>query len=202
VEEKPEGEPYFDPLTGLWRNLRTHYFGLELFWNLTTMPWYDWIQNLWERITPWMERAKPFHSELLNVKLKTLFDFGDVIFRWNLAHRRELRTVHAVWSMLPRFDLVPADAIPLDWRPWNGYLRSLMTARTTGRLMGVSHLDMYLRFDHIPADFIPLDTVMQYVETDFPPILQAFYRREKRAAYMSIATSRAKKATRRWCWRG
>jgi hypothetical protein len=149
VEEKPEGEPYFDMATGLWRNSKSHYFGLELFWGLSVMPWHDWSQNLWERITPWMERAKPFHAELLNVKLRTLFDFVD------------------------------ADAIPLDWRPLHGYLRPLVTARTVGGLTGVSRLDGYLHFDNVDADVFPLDVTTPYVETEFPPILVAFLKRDK-----------------------
>jgi hypothetical protein len=181
VEDKPEGEPYFDTITGLWRNSRTHYFGLELFWGLAVMPWYDWSQNLWERIAPWMERAKPFHSELLNVKLRTLFDFGDIIFSFPMRSqfRREYRRGRAVWSLLPRFDFVDADAIPLDWRPWRGYLRPLMTARTVGGLTGVSRLDGYLRFDNIDADVFPLDVTTPYAETDFPPILVAFLKRDR-----------------------
>jgi hypothetical protein len=186
VTEKPDGAPYFDQTSGLWRNSRTHYFGLEILWGLTVMPWREWSQNLWEKIAPWMERVKPFHSELLNVRLKTLFDFGDIIFFLRGGSRRELRQGHAMWSLMPRFDLISADAIPLDWRPWQGYLHPRMTARTTGGLTGVSHLDRFLHFDQIGADFWPLDVAMPYIETDNPPIIVPLLRRNARTMQVSI----------------
>jgi P2-related tail formation protein len=131
--------------------------------------------------------TKSERSWLDSLNLGILFDFGDIIFRWLPARRRELRSGRAVWSLYPRFDFVAADAIPLDWRPWKGgYLRQLRTMRTTGGLTGISHLDRYLSFDGIGADMLPLDVTMPYVETDNPPILAAFLKREKRSANRSI----------------
>ena len=130
--------------------------------------------------------TKSERSWLDSLNLGILFDFGDITFLWRLARRRERRHAHAVWSLLPRFDFLPADAIPLDWRPWKGYLRPIMTMRTTGEFTGVSRLDRYLSLDSISTDAFPLDTTMPYIETENPPILTAFLKRENRTASGSI----------------
>jgi hypothetical protein len=61
-----------------------------------------------------------------------------------------------------------------------------MTARTVGGLTGVSHLDRFLHFDNVGADVFPLDIAAPYFETDNPPILIAFFKRDKRTASRSI----------------
>ena len=69
VEEKPEGDPFLAE-DGLWRNIRTHYFGLETMWDggyvgnvyLKNEGWHD---DFLKRIDFWMKRLKPFHAELL-----------------------------------------------------------------------------------------------------------------------------------------
>ena len=66
VEEKPEGEPFLAE-DGLWRNIRTHYFGLETFWE--GEPYLhreDWNDDFVERVSFWFKRMKPFHAELLH----------------------------------------------------------------------------------------------------------------------------------------
>ena len=65
VEEKPDGEPFIAD-DGLWRNIRTHYFGLEIVWDdHEYLRWQDWNEDLEERIAFWMKNFKPFHAELL-----------------------------------------------------------------------------------------------------------------------------------------
>jgi hypothetical protein len=130
--------------------------------------------------------TKSARSKLDGVILGILFDFGDILFSFPGHFRREYRQGRAVWSMFPRFDFVNADAIPLDWRPWKGYFSQYRTMRTVGGLTGVSHLDGHLRFDNVGADIFPLDITAPYFETDFPPILTAFLRRETRKMHVSI----------------
>lgn len=66
VEEKPEGEPFLAE-DGLWRNIRTHYFGLETYWNGEAyLHREDWNDDFVERVSFWFQRMKPFHAELLH----------------------------------------------------------------------------------------------------------------------------------------
>jgi hypothetical protein len=55
-----------------------------------------------------------------------------------------------------------------------------------GGLKGVSHLDRYLRFDSVSADMFPLDVAARHVETDFPPILAVFLKKDVWTANRSI----------------
>jgi hypothetical protein len=140
--------------------------------------------------------TKSERSWLESLNLGILFDFGDIILSFPEHFRREFRQGRAVWSFLPSFDFLSADAMPLDWHPWKGYLRQLRTMRTEGWLTGVSRLDRYLRFDHAGADFLPLDITMPYSEIENPPILDAFFRWGKRTASVSIRDATIGKFTR------
>ena len=65
VEDKPEGEPFLGD-DGLWYNIRTHYFGIELTLdNHEYLRWQDWNEDIIERMALWMKEFKPFHAELL-----------------------------------------------------------------------------------------------------------------------------------------
>ncbi|MDR1977943.1 MAG: phage tail protein, partial [Synergistaceae bacterium] len=66
TEEKPEGAPFFDEESGVWKNIRTHYFDLEVTWDdAHFLNWREWHSDFVSQITYWLERAKPFHAELL-----------------------------------------------------------------------------------------------------------------------------------------
>jgi hypothetical protein len=66
VEEKPDGEPFFDENTGLWRNIRTHYFSVDMVIENQLIENQVWsMEEIKRRILPWFERTKPFHAELL-----------------------------------------------------------------------------------------------------------------------------------------
>ena len=98
IEEKPDGEP-FKKEDGLWYNIRTHYFDLDIIYNEGHyLSWTEWHDDFLRNINIWLTRAKPFHSELrkLNVYLNredelhlvagTLGIEGvhhDVDFSWN-----------------------------------------------------------------------------------------------------------------------
>ena len=74
VEDKPEGQPFKDE-NGLWRNIRTHYFDLDIIWqDGHYLSWTDWHKDFLRSINIWLQRAKPFHSELRNLKLFLLRD--------------------------------------------------------------------------------------------------------------------------------
>lgn len=65
IEEKPPGEPFLDE-SGIWRNIRTHYFGLEVtLHDHTYLRWQEWHKDFVERVSYWFNYFKPFHSELL-----------------------------------------------------------------------------------------------------------------------------------------
>ncbi|MBR1604249.1 MAG: hypothetical protein IJ667_12545 [Synergistaceae bacterium] len=65
IETKPDGEP-FKGADGLWYNIRTHYFGLEIVWdNHEYLRWQGWNEDLEERMAFWMKNFKPFYAELL-----------------------------------------------------------------------------------------------------------------------------------------
>ena len=74
VEDKPEGQPFKDE-NGLWRNIRTHYFDLDIIWqDGHYLSWTEWHKDFLRSINIWLQRAKPFHSELRNLKLFLLRD--------------------------------------------------------------------------------------------------------------------------------
>lgn len=65
TEVKPAGEPFLAS-DGLWRNIRTHYFDLEVTWESQHyMNWRAWNEEFISKVRLWLERAKPFHAELL-----------------------------------------------------------------------------------------------------------------------------------------
>ncbi len=65
TEDKPEGEPFLDE-NGIWRNVRTHYFGIETTWeNNHYLNWREWHEEFIELVSFWLKRLKPFHAELL-----------------------------------------------------------------------------------------------------------------------------------------
>ena len=65
TEDKPDGEPFLHE-DGLWRNVRTHYFSVEVTWNGEFfLNWREWRADFIQMIKHWMERVKPFHAELL-----------------------------------------------------------------------------------------------------------------------------------------
>ena len=71
VTEKPEGLPFKDS-NGIWRNIRTHYFGIDLtltkdFVQSTNYAWDD--EELKEKLSFWLDRGKPYHSELLHLSI-------------------------------------------------------------------------------------------------------------------------------------
>ena len=68
VTEKPDGEPFYDDATGLWRNIRTHLFGFDIFWDEERYSrWRKWDENFMDKINIWVERAKPYHAELIDL---------------------------------------------------------------------------------------------------------------------------------------
>ena len=69
VEEKPDGAPFVDS-SGVWHNIRTHLFDLDLIYNNHHyLTWPLWHEDLLRSINIWMSRAKPFHSELRNLRV-------------------------------------------------------------------------------------------------------------------------------------
>jgi phage tail-like protein len=70
VEEKPEGEPFYDEKTGLWRNARTHYFSVDMVVEGKLIEYQVWSpEEIKKRILSWLETAKPFHAELLKLAI-------------------------------------------------------------------------------------------------------------------------------------
>lgn len=68
VEAKPDGAPYFDTATGLWRNSRTHYYSLYMEWDAAYPPWAkSWeslssslrVDGLWRVKCPSEEKLSP-----------------------------------------------------------------------------------------------------------------------------------------------
>jgi phage tail-like protein len=98
TEEKPAGEPFFDAGSGLWRNIRTHCFDISVVWgDLHFFSWTEWDADFANQIAHWLERAKPFHSELLRIIHRIIFDFGGITFRWR-GCRREYRLERDAWE--------------------------------------------------------------------------------------------------------
>ncbi len=72
VEDKPEGAPFQDS-AGLWRNIRTHFFDLDILWeDGHYLSWPQWHKDFLRSINIWLTRAKPFHAELRNLNLYLL----------------------------------------------------------------------------------------------------------------------------------
>ena len=68
VENKPDGEPF--EKDGLWYNIRTHYFDLDLFYyEGHYLSWEDWHDDFLRSINIWFTRLKPFHAELRNLNV-------------------------------------------------------------------------------------------------------------------------------------
>ena len=69
VEDKPEGAPFQDS-SGLWHNVRTHYFDLDIIYeDEHYLTWTEWHQDFLRSMNIWLTRAKPFHSELRTLKV-------------------------------------------------------------------------------------------------------------------------------------
>ena len=69
VVDKPEGAPFIDS-SGLWHNIRTHYFDLDiLYHNEHFLTWSEWHSDFLRSMNIWLTRAKPFHSELRNLRV-------------------------------------------------------------------------------------------------------------------------------------
>lgn len=68
--EKPEGSPYLDEETGLWRNSRTHYFSVDLAFNerYETQNYAPDLLGAWSSVRKWIEKVKPAHAELLRLQ--------------------------------------------------------------------------------------------------------------------------------------
>ena len=86
VTTKPDGEPFLDA-NGLWRNIRTHYFGIDLTLtrDFVERTNYDWDETeISEKLQFWLERGKPYHSELLHLNIFPP-DFlpDDHVHRWD-----------------------------------------------------------------------------------------------------------------------
>lgn len=72
--DKPEGEPFLNQADGLWHNSRTHYFGvsMELSREYLEEQGFRWErEDIIDKLGVWMERAKPYHAELLNISVTT-----------------------------------------------------------------------------------------------------------------------------------
>ena len=71
VTAKPEGEPFIDS-NGLWRNVRTHYFGIDLTLtkDFVESRNYGWDESeISDKLQFWLERGKPYHAELLHLNI-------------------------------------------------------------------------------------------------------------------------------------
>ena len=69
VEDKPDGTPFKDS-SGIWYNVRTHYFDLDIIYgNEHYLTWSEWHDDFLRSMNIWLTRAKPFHSELRNLRV-------------------------------------------------------------------------------------------------------------------------------------
>ncbi|MBR0204322.1 MAG: hypothetical protein IJQ56_08160 [Synergistaceae bacterium] len=69
VEDKPDGEP-FEGDDGLWYNIRTHYFDLDIIYGEDhALTWTEWHKDFLKKIDIWLTRGKPFHAELRNLRV-------------------------------------------------------------------------------------------------------------------------------------
>lgn len=69
TEEKPEGDPFFDEVSGLWKNSKTHYFDVILSANDddTGNIEFGSLTEAGSIIRQYLEKVKPFHAELLRL---------------------------------------------------------------------------------------------------------------------------------------
>ena len=88
VTYKPEGKPFKD-FQGIWRNSRTHYFGIkaQLSKAFAEAEDYSWdVDELKEKLSFWLDHGKPYHAELLNmVILPPQFPPEDHICIWDFC---------------------------------------------------------------------------------------------------------------------
>ena len=104
VTTKPDGEPFIDG-NGLWRNIRTHYFGIDLTLtkDFVERTNYDWDEaEISEKLQFWLERGKPYHSELLHLNIFPP-DFlpDDHIHRWDYCIWGHPEIELHDWGLLP-----------------------------------------------------------------------------------------------------
>jgi len=101
--QKPDGEPFQDN-KGVWRNSRTHYFGIELFLSkdFVERENYSWdFDEIKEKLYFWIGSGKPFHSELLNFSIyppSILPD--DHICRWDFCTWEHFILKNYEWGLL------------------------------------------------------------------------------------------------------
>lgn len=69
TEEKPEGDPFFDETSGLWKNSKTHYFDVILSANDddTGNIEFGSLTEAGSIIRQYLDKVKPFHAELLRL---------------------------------------------------------------------------------------------------------------------------------------
>ena len=114
VTDKPKGTPFQDN-SGLWHNIRTHYFGVEftLSKDFVERQNYRWnVDDVKKKLNFWFERGKPYHAELLSLLIfppKILPD--DHICEWDVCSWEHLELRKYFWGLLipdnPFFDDVP-----------------------------------------------------------------------------------------------
>lgn len=87
VLDKPQGEPFLNQATGVWHNIRTHYFSIEMILDEEFLYLYKASQaDLVEKVLPWMERTKPFHAELLSISIVPPNEEHDHICYHDVCH--------------------------------------------------------------------------------------------------------------------
>lgn len=71
VQRKPSGQPFFDPIDGLWKNIRTHYFSIIMMVSNDELKSLSsiWSDKLAEEFEKWFEFAKPYHAEILDLAI-------------------------------------------------------------------------------------------------------------------------------------
>ena len=116
VTEKPTGEPFIDP-TGLWRNIRTHYFGIDITLSKDYVESrnFDWDDDeIKQKLRFWLDRGKPYHAELLNLMIvPPNYLPDDHIWRWDFCEwEHPLKHWHD-WGLLsfPVFQTDPPAGI-------------------------------------------------------------------------------------------
>ena len=103
VTDKPDGEPFIDR-NGLWRNIRTHYFGIDLtlskyFVEARNFDWED--SEIKEKLQFWFERGKPYHSELLHMMIFPPNLLPDDHFcRWDFCDWEHILIQRYNWGMM------------------------------------------------------------------------------------------------------
>ena len=104
VTSKPSGEPFLD-VNGLWRNIRTHYFGIDLTLSkdFVESSNFDWDEtDISEKLKFWFEHGKPYHSELLHLSiLPPDFLPEGHICRWDECIWGHPRIELHDWGLLP-----------------------------------------------------------------------------------------------------